>query len=135
MEFVKNIDDVVANLKTLEAYLKSKKKKERAFAQDLIRGGKTILMYKVNGAVHFAPSRFCGYLNNTMQQHVVHEEKDGRETDPGLDSILKGKARFLERKEVEFLAYCALMGLDVPDNSRRYWRVGTHRDPFMDITA
>lgn len=133
MDFVSEIEDVTSNLKTLEKYLNSSNQNERTFAQDLIRRGKTILVYKVNGKNHFAPSRFCGYLNNTFEQHLVHEEKDGRETNPELDKVLKGKAVYTDKFEFAFLAYCGEMSLDVPANKRRYWRVGTNDNPYLDI--
>lgn len=133
MKLVKDIDDIVDNLKTLETYLKSKNDAERTFAQELVRNGITILIYKVNGSNHYAPAHFCAYLNNSMKQHAEMEDIDHKEADAALDKLLKGKAWFLQQKENEFLNYCKSLGLKVPKNDRIYWRVGTTSDPYMDI--
>jgi hypothetical protein len=134
MKIVNDIDGIVANLKTFETYLESTKAAERTFVHDLLKGGNTILMYRLDGKTHFAPARFCGYLNTTKRKYVTDENKNGLVADPVLDKILKGKARFLQKKEDAFLAYCATMELDVPSNKRTYWWVGTYSDPYMDIS-
>lgn len=133
MNFVKSIDDIVDNLKTLESYLKSGKAKERTFALDQVKNGVTILIYKVDGQNHYAPLRFSAYRNNSMDSHPMEDLNDEREMNAALEKILKGKAWFLQKKEEEYLAYCKTLGLDVPKNERAYWRVGTTSDPYMDI--
>ncbi|MFT4682140.1 MAG: hypothetical protein ACI9YU_001995 [Flavobacteriales bacterium] len=133
MDFVKDIDGIVDNLKTLETYLKSGNDKERKFALDQVRNGKTILIYKVEGKNHYAPIRFNAYRDNSMEKHPGEDENDSREMNGALERILKGKAWFLQKKEEEYLAYCATLKLDVPKNERTYWRVGTTSDPYMDI--
>lgn len=133
MKFVKTIDDIVDNLKTLESYLKSSNAKESKFALDQVRNGITILIYKVDGKNHYAPARFSSYLNNNMEIHPMEDQNDAREMFGALEKILKGKAWFLQKKEEEYLAYCKTLGLDVPKNERTYWRVGTTSDPYMDI--
>ncbi|MFT4524684.1 MAG: hypothetical protein ACI85F_000831 [Bacteroidia bacterium] len=133
MDFVKDIDDIVDNLKTLESYLKSDKAKERTFALDQVKNGVTILIYKVDGKNHYAPARFCSYRGNTMEKHPMEDQNDQRERNGALEKMLKGKAWFLQKKEEEYLAYCKTLGLDVPKNERAYWRVGTTSDPYMDI--
>jgi hypothetical protein len=132
MKFISEIEDVAVNLKTLERYLNGSNQEERLFAHDLVRRGKTILVYKVNGVNHFAPSRFCGYLNNTMNQHIVNDEKDGRETNPEIDSLI-GKAFSNETIEMKFLAYCAELGLEPHNNKRRYWRVPGVESRYLDL--
>jgi hypothetical protein len=133
MAFVKDIDNIVDNLKTLESYLNSSNAKERTFALELVKNSTTTLIYKVDGKNHYAPSRFCGYRSNTMALHPAENEADNKEINNALDKILKGKAWFLQKKEEEYLAYCATLGLTVPKIERTYWRVGTTSDPYMDI--
>jgi hypothetical protein len=132
MEFIQNIDDVVANLRVLKQYLKGSNATERDFANDMVRRGKTILVYKLNGSNHFAPSRFCGYKDNTMAAHLVNDEKDGRDTNPVLDELF-GKAFYRDGMEEKFLAYCSKLGIEPHDNKRRYWRVGTRDNPYLEI--
>jgi len=133
MKFVTNLNEIIANLKTLEGYLKGTDTDEKTFAEDLVRKGRTILVYKVNGENHFAPSRFCGYLSNTMKQHIVNDEKDGRETNPEIDKLI-GKAFSNDTIEQKFLAYCAELGVEVPNNKRRYWRMPGIEKRYLDLS-
>jgi hypothetical protein len=122
MEFVENLNDIIENIKTLEKYLTSSNNVEKEFAQSLVKKGRTILVYKVDGQNHFAPSRFLGYKNNTMDDHLENEEKDGRDTNPIIDQIL-GRVFANDKTESKFVDYCAKIGV-VPDNvNRRYWRL------------
>ncbi len=122
MEFVQNLDDIIKNIKTLEKYLTSTNKAKNEFAQSLVKKGRTILVYKVDGQNHFAPSRFSGYKKNTMDDHVENDEKDGKDTNPVIDKIV-GKAFSNDLTETKFIDYCAKIGVE-PDNvNRRYWRL------------
>ena len=132
MNFVQTLDNVIANLYVLEGYRKGSNAMERDFAHDMVRRGKTILVYKLNGADHFAPSRFCGYKNNTMVAHLVNDEKDGRDTNPVLDELF-GKAFYRDGMEEKFLAYCAKLGIEPHDNKRRYWRLKSQDGKYIDI--
>ena len=57
LHFVENTDQVIENIKTIEQYLHSENAAEKQFAQDLVKKGRSMLIYKVNGQNHFAPSR------------------------------------------------------------------------------
>lgn len=134
MEFVQNIDDIIENIKTFEKYLASGNTKKKEFAQSLVKKGRTILVYKVSGQNHFAPSRFCGFNNNTMDHHIVNDEKDGRDTNPIIDRII-GKAFANDKTESKYIDYCAKIGV-VPDNvKRRYWRLKANdgKNLYIDI--
>ena len=127
---MRTIDDIIKNLETLHRYLDSDDHQEQEFAIDLVRRGRTILVYKVNGKNCFAPSRWSGYKGNTMDKHMANDEKDGRETNPELDAIIKSKPFFNSNREAEFIDYCNQLGGEVPNNKRRYWRL---RDVNQDL--
>lgn len=132
MEFVATVDDILTNIRTLEKYLKSKILEEKTYAEDLVRKGKTILVYKVNGENHFAPSRFSGYKNNTMEKHIENDEKDGRDTNPVITEII-GRPFENEKIESFFIDYCAKLGIK-PDNTKRhYWRMKDKEGKYLDI--
>ncbi len=132
MEFVNNLQDIIDNIKTLESYLVSDNEIKKEFAKSLVKKGRTILVYKVNGENHFAPSRFSGYKNNTMEKHEVNEEKDGRDTNPVIDSIV-GHAFANDKIENKFIDYCAKLGVE-PDNvKRRYWRLRDNDGSYLNI--
>ncbi len=134
MDIATKLEHVITNLQTLETYLNSKKEEERAFAHDLIKRSKTILMYKVNGENHFAPSRFCGYQENSIANYKATEAQEEKGKAPKLEKVLKGSARFLPKRETEFIEYCKKLGFDALDHERKYWRVGKTSDPYLDIT-
>ncbi len=132
MKFVQNIDDIIENIKTLEKYLASDNNEKKEFTQSLVKKGRTILVYKVSGQNHFAPSRFCGYKDNTIEDHIENDEKDGRDTNPIIDKIV-GKAFANDITEVKFIDYCAKIGT-VPDNvKRRYWRLKANAGRNLSI--
>lgn len=122
MEFVQNIDDIIENIKTLEKYLASKNATKKEFAQSLVKKARSVLIYKVSGQNHFAPSRFSGYKKNKMDKHIENDEKDGKDINPIIDRII-GKAFSNDTTESKYIDYCAKIGV-VPDNvNRRYWRL------------
>ncbi|MFA8436786.1 MAG: hypothetical protein ACEPOZ_19950 [Marinifilaceae bacterium] len=122
MKLIENLNELIENLHTLENYLKSDNPEEKEFAMDLVRKGKTILVYKVNGENHFAPSRFSGYKNNSLRKHEVNDEKDGRDTNPVITKIA-GRPFATEKIEANFIDYCDNLGAEIPNNNRKYWRL------------
>lgn len=133
MQFIQTKDDLVQNILTVENYLHSKDSHEKEFAENLIRRGKTILVYKVNGENHFAPSRFLGYCNNSMQAHLSNYDKDGRETNPVIDQVLDTKPFITKTIETNFLQYVEKLGMTADNNKRRYWRLKDSKGKNYDI--
>lgn len=123
MEFISNLEDLFKNVYLLEQYLRSSDSREKNFAKDIIRRGKTILVYRVSNENHFAPSRFLGYKNNNMTGHISNEEKDGRDTNPIITSIVGSKPFFTDAMDADFIRYVISLGVDVPKNKRHYWRI------------
>lgn len=69
---------VIKNLNTLEDYLHNDEFHD--FAVERIRIGSTFLVYNVGNEIHFAPSRFVGYVNCSKEKFEQCKVKDGRET-------------------------------------------------------
>jgi hypothetical protein len=132
MEFITNKQELIENIKKLEGYLKSINEKQRKFAEDLVRRGKTICVYKVNGKDHFAPSRFIGYKKNNMNAHEMSEEKDGRDTNPVIDKIL-GRSFSNDTIEQKFIDYTNYLGIEAHNNKRKYWRLKDDLGKNTDI--
>lgn len=122
MEFVKSHDDIVENIKTLENYLSSSDIAEKDFAQNLIKKSRTFFVYKVDGQNHFAPSRFSGYKNNSLDKHDEKYEKDGKDTNTVIDKII-GRTFSNETTETKFKEYCEKLGIVPGKAKRRYWRL------------
>ena len=82
MKTVSTIEELKENLDTMDRYIANKHDPEYSFAIDLIKKGICFVPRVVDGHVHFYPSRFIGYVHNTMTLHENNENKDGRETNP-----------------------------------------------------
>ncbi len=88
MELINSIRDLEENLLTLEKYKESDDYRYVKFYKDLIKRGRCFGAYKKNGQYLFAPSRFIGYKNNNMEDHLANDEKDGKETNPVIDKMI-----------------------------------------------
>jgi len=132
MEFITNKQELIENIKKLEGYLKSNNEEQRKFAEDLVRRGKTICVYKVEGKDHFSPSRFLGYKKNNMNDHLMNSEKDGRDTNPVIDSIL-GRSFSHDTIEQKFIDYTIYLGIEAHNNKRKYWRLKDDFGKNIDI--
>ena len=122
MEFVQTKEQLIDNIRILEKYLLEGNEQEKEFAYDMVRRGKTIVVYKVNGENHFAPSRFIGYKNNCMDCHLENDDKDGRETNPVIDKLI-GRSFANDLTDSKFVDYCNKMGIEAHNNKRRFWRM------------
>ena len=88
MKFVKNYEDIKVNLSTIDKYLGSKVDPKYTFALNLIKKGTCFIAIEKAEGYMFYPSRSIGYKNNTMENHLNNDEKDGRETNPAISTIL-----------------------------------------------
>jgi hypothetical protein len=132
MEFINKRQDLIDNILTLEGYLRGDKKEEKEFAEDMIRRGKTICVYKLNGENHFGPSRFLAFKNNSMKEHVANEEKDARDSNPVITKII-GNPFHHDTIEQKFTTYAVSLGIEAHDNKRNYWRIKDERGKNLDI--
>jgi len=132
MEFINKRQDLIDNILIVEGYLTSEKKEEKEFAEDLLRKSKSICVYKLNGENHFAPSRFLGYKNNSMKDHLANEEKEGRDPNSVITKIVGNPFTNVPIEE-KFIAYTLSLGLETHDNKRNYWRVKDERGKNLDI--
>lgn len=66
------------NLKQVDKYL-SDDNEDHDTMVELIRLGINFMVYKPEDELHFAPSRFVGYLKNSLEVHLVEGNgKDGK---------------------------------------------------------
>ena len=118
---IKTRDDLKFNLEQIEAYLNDS---DESILQDMkgyIRRGKDFVVYKYYGKYHFAPSRFVGYINNTLETHHENDNKHGWKTYSSITSVLGHKCYYNKKIEQLFIEYCEYLGI-VPYNKKRmYW--------------
>ena len=132
MQFINKRQDLIDNILTFEDYLKSETKEEKKFAQDLVRKGKSICVYKLNGENHFAPIRFLGYKDNNMKDHLANEGKDDRNPNSTVTKVV-GNPFHHDTIDKKFMDYVVSLGLEAPDNKRNYWRIKDERGKNLDI--
>jgi hypothetical protein len=112
MDLIKNKAQLKKNMVTLETYLDEGNESEKEMALLLIKRGICFVAYKVGDATHFAPSRFVGYVNNTLEQHEDSWIKDGTETNKAIFEILTAKPSANEKLQQAYFNYCRLLGFE-----------------------
>lgn len=123
---IENKEELICNLNTVEYYLSAAEGEENRDAMiDLIGKGTNFVAYHYKGQMHFAPSRFIGYLNNTLLVHLVKNNgKNGSDTSSSIDTILSTKRKYIDELEQSYLEYCEIIGAkpkDMVNAQRKYW--------------
>ncbi len=126
MEVVETLAEIDANLQQLEAYLASADSADREFARSLIRRGLCFVVADRADGLFFGPSRFDGYRANTRDAHSLSEDKDGRETNPAITSILGRDHVESAELETAYERFCDRVGVEYRDLTgmnirRKYW--------------
>lgn len=122
---IENKEELIVNLNTVEYYLSAAEGEENRDAMiNLIGNGSNFVAYHYNGRLHFAPSRFIGYLNNSLLVHLVKNNgKNGSDTSDSIDKILS-KRKYVDELEKSYIEYCDIIGA-IPKNmvnaQRKYW--------------
>lgn len=86
-DFVESRIDVIKNMYTLYSYAKSESSIEKTWALERFKLGRWYVVEQFGDKLIFAPSRFIGYKNNTIEKHSVNHG-DGTQTN-NLFSNLK----------------------------------------------
>ena len=124
---VESLGEILDNCVTLDGYIKSKKDPEYTYALELVKRGTCFLAIEKDGQYSFYPSRFIGYVNNTMIQHENNGAKDGRETNPAIaDAINQGNPTPNPNLDLLYKDYCARLGFRASDKGtfgveRKFW--------------
>ena len=122
---IKNLSELMVNLNQVDNYLLDNNDENYQSMVSLIEKGTNFLAYRRGESWHFAPSRFIGYLNNSLLVHLVkYNGKDGKETSSAIDKII-GKTRCFDLDlEDKYLSFCKEIGA-VPKRmikiQRKYW--------------
>ncbi len=129
MDFVKNENELLENVKTLVSYLAGNNETERKFAKDLVKKGKCFVCAKDGPRAMFFPSRFLGYAQNTMEKHnegVEKYEVDGKKTNNTINKLLGGEPVESEEIEKEFNKFCATQEIDYNNSKPKFWEQALH---------
>jgi hypothetical protein len=134
LHFVENVDQVIENIRTIELYLNSEVREEQEFARDLVKKGRSMIIYKVNGQNHFAPARFVGFKKNSKSAHIENEKRESRDTAPTLQTLL-GKPFTHAPIEKEFNDYANTFKGNTLKSKRKYWRVRGDDNKYFELSG
>lgn len=84
---VENKKQIQENLGVFEGYLHSPNKKQREFAFKKVLAGQNFIAYRSEKNLHFAPSRYIGHKNASIENYSVSKGNGGR-TDTRISKIL-----------------------------------------------
>ena len=129
MYLVENKKEIYENMKRIDEYLSNKVDPKYEYALGRIKLGTCfIALVDKNDRIKFYPSRFIGYKNNTMDAHLSNENKDGKETNPKISSLIGINPIFNLPLEQEYIKYCEKLGFIAREKGsfgvqRKYWSV------------
>jgi len=127
MKLVTNLDEVRENIITMEKYLNSGDAYERDYTVSLIKRGTCFIAYESGPMTKFVPSRFIGYVKNTISKHENNWDRDGRDTNPAISAVLQVKTPMPDANLEElYKKYCVFLGFSPRKAGsfgakRKYW--------------
>lgn len=119
-ELVNNLDEVRSNVKCLAEYATSQSADERDFYGELLRRGKKYVAMLEGGSFRFAPSRFAGYIDNSVEAHHEDGLKHGNQTNGALRRLL-GPEETNPELERELYRQLAELDLTAYRYQRKFW--------------
>lgn len=122
MNTVKTWAEIRLNILQLEKYKNSENSDERQFYKDRIKQGRCYIALDTRNGFIFAPSRFVGYVDNSITNHDENYDKDGRETNREIDLIL-GPYEINKTLEKRFKIFCQNLDINQDNHERKYWNI------------
>lgn len=135
MILIDNLEELVRNLDTVESYLNGDNEEMVEIMADLIRKGKNFVAYEFNGSIHFAPSRFVGYKDNTIKKHFQKDNgKHGTYTSQRLRrSDILGTDCIDQKLQDEWESYCRECGVEPTQGKKTFWRLSNYEVKVTSI--
>jgi len=134
MDVVSTEKEIKENLAQFENYLCDGTEEEQKFAHDLIRRGSCFIAYKIDGDLRFSPSRYIGYLNNTMSKHLNNSSKDGKITNPAITEVVGSTLLQSDELESGYLSFTSILGIEPNNKTRKYWNLILQGSDFTNNT-
>lgn len=132
MKLVSNLEQILQNIKTVENYLTNGNTDDQLKMTAFIKRGTCFVAYQIENEIKFAPSKFLGYVDNSLKKHIP-SKSDGRETNKMIISILESKPLLNEKLEKKYISYCKKIGLEPKKKGafgadRKYWLLRLNED-------
>jgi len=133
MELITSKEELIKNIESLEDYLTEGDDFERIQTIKLIKNGTCFVAYKVGAELRFAPSRYIGYINNSILKHKSNESKHGTKTNIRIKSILSKIAIADKKLEKLYIDYSNSLGIYPNEKGafgkiRKYWNLDIDKD-------
>ena len=116
-DFIETREDIVQNIKTLYSYLDGEVDSEhKDWAIHRMSRGSNYVIEVVDSQIYFAPSRFVGYVDNTMEKHVANHG-NGTET----DNKIKIFYQKVQDVKLDTLLQKAMSEYGIVVGAKKYW--------------
>lgn len=120
---IENIQELLDNLQKVESYLHCEEGEE-SYKQmvKFIKDGRNYVVYEVADKVHFAPSRFIGYKNCNISDHLEFKGKHGTHTSNRLRKrTFLGRDIYDNNLDKKLADYCKSFGVEVSRHEHTFW--------------
>ena len=116
-DFIETREDILQNIKTLYSYLDDKVDDEhKDWAIQRMSHGKNYVIEVVDSQIYFAPSRFVGYIDNTMEKHETNPG-NGTETDNKIMNFYQK----VQDVKLDALLQKAMSEYGIVVGAKKYW--------------
>lgn len=116
-DFIETRENIVQNIKTLYSYLDGKVDSEhKDWAIQRMSQGKNYVIEVVDSQIYFAPSRFVGYVDNTMEKHEANPG-NGTETDKKIKNFYQK----VQDVKLDALLQKAMSEYSIVVGAKKYW--------------
>ncbi len=128
---VSTIDQVRCNCETIETYLSDDS--HRDFIIERIHRGTTFLVYNVGDKLHFSPSRFTGYVNNSQEKYDAGIHGDGTITNRIFRSVFGWNEIEDDTLCKKLENYCLQLGTTAKNSKHSFFMTGINlQAPVLD---
>lgn len=127
MSLIETFEELRANAQVLENVRVVTNHRDAVPYRLLIKQGMVFMPYVARDGLAFAPSRFIGYVENSIAKHNASENKDGKLTNARINRILREEFSLPisnapdAHLEKYFLTFAGKLGITPHNVARSYW--------------
>ena len=126
MELVSSEEDIRNNLVVFDQDL-AKELDTSGWYHERIQFGVNFISYKVGSEWRFAPSRYIGYKDNSMESHEGNQSKDGGKTNEKISEILKHEPESNDKKSDQFRKFANRYGISPHNRPHKFWTLQSRK--------
>lgn len=117
VDFINSRDDIIQNIKTLYSYLSGGFDEGcKNWAIQKMTRGKNYVVEIIGNKIFFGPSRFVGYVNNTIDKHQENHG-DGTQTDEKIGDFYQKT----QDPRLDLLFQKEMSKYNVSSGEKKYW--------------